>query len=120
LADPNKKERIAFTSLQVRWFTPSYYTDGRERAQLLGDSSQGGAWIDRVKIPAGKRVPAHTHQQDEPVNVIEGTCYPGEGTKFNSTKLRGYPGQFHRYSGWRTSFCWKESGLAAVSFNSFR
>jgi hypothetical protein len=56
LADTIKKEIIAFTPFQVRWFTPSYYTDGRERAQLLGDSSQGGAWVDRVKLPAGKRV----------------------------------------------------------------
>src|SRR6266567_4456089 len=91
LADTIKKEIIAFTPTEVRWFTPSYYTDGRERAQLLGDSSQGGAWIDRVKIPAGKRVLAHTHPQDELVTVIEGTWYLGEGTKFNSTKLKGYP-----------------------------
>ena len=90
-ADTNKKEIIAFTPLQVRWFTPSYYTDGRERAQLFGDSSQGGAWIDRAKIPAGKRVLAHTHPQDEPVTVIEGTWYLGEGTKFDSAKLKGYP-----------------------------
>jgi quercetin dioxygenase-like cupin family protein len=90
-ADTNKKEIIAFTPQQVRWFTPSYYTDGRERAQLLGDSSQGGAWIDRVKIPAGKRVLAHTHPQDELVTVIEGTWYLGEGTKFDTTKLKGYP-----------------------------
>src|SRR2546427_10787689 len=89
LADTNKKEIIAVTPLQVRWFTPSYYTDGRERAQLLGDSSQGGAWIDRVKIPAGKRVLAHTHPLDGPVTVIEGTWFVGEGTKFNSTKLKG-------------------------------
>ena len=91
LADTNKKEITAFTPVQVRWFTPPYYTDGRERAQLLGDSSQGGAWIDRAKIPAGKRVLAHTHPQDELVTVIEGTWYLGEGTKFNSTKLKGYP-----------------------------
>ena len=91
LADTNRKEIVAFTPAQVRWFTPSYYTDGRERAQLLGDSSQGGAWIDRIKIPAGKRVPAHTHPQDEPVTVIEGTWYLGEGTKFDSTKLKAYP-----------------------------
>ena len=51
-----KKGIIAFTPLQVRWSTQPYYTDGRERAQLLGDSSQGGAWVDRVKIPANKRV----------------------------------------------------------------
>jgi hypothetical protein len=63
LADANKREIIAFPPLQVRWFTPSYYSDGRERAQLLGDSSQGGAWVDRVKMPAGKRVLAHTHRR---------------------------------------------------------
>src|SRR5262250_505302 len=91
LADTSKKEIIAFTPLQVRWFTPSYYTDGRERAQLLGDSSQGGAWVDRVKIPPGKHVLAHTHLQDELVTVIEGTWYLGEGTKFNPTDLKGYP-----------------------------
>jgi len=72
LADANKKEIFAFPSAQVRWFTPSYYTDGRERAQLFGDSSQGGAWVDRVKIPAGRRVLALTHPQDEMVTVIEG------------------------------------------------
>ena len=91
LADTNNKEIMAFTPLQVRWFTPSYYTDGRERARLLGDSSQGGAWVDRARIPAGKRVLAHTHLQDEPVTVIEGTWYLGEGTKFDSTKLKAYP-----------------------------
>src|SRR6476660_2524721 len=89
--DTKQKDIIAFTPQQVRWFTPSYYTDGRERAQLLGDSSQGGAWIDRVKIPGGKRVLAHTHPQDELVTVIEGTWYLGEGAKFNPTNLKAYP-----------------------------
>lgn len=91
LADTSKKKIIAVTPLQVRWFTPSYYTDGRERAQLLGDSSQGGAWVDRVKMPAGKRVLAHTHPQDEVITVIHGTWYLGEGMKFNNRNLKGYP-----------------------------
>jgi uncharacterized RmlC-like cupin family protein len=90
LADTNKTI-MAFTPAQVPWFTPSYYTDGRQRAQLLGDSSRGGPWIDRAKIPAGKRVLAHTHPQDEPVTVIEGTWYLGQGTKFDATKLKAYP-----------------------------
>jgi len=51
----------------------------------------GRYWIDRAKIPAGKRVLAHTHPQDEPVTVIEGTWYLGEGMKFDSTKLKSYP-----------------------------
>jgi quercetin dioxygenase-like cupin family protein len=82
---------VAITPDEVRWFTPAYYHDGRQRAQLFGDSSQGGAWIDRVKIPAGARVLAHTHAQDELVTVIEGTWFLGEGVKFDAAKLRGYP-----------------------------
>ncbi|PYX33577.1 MAG: hypothetical protein DMG80_05845 [Acidobacteria bacterium] len=33
----------------------------------------------------------HTHPQDELVPVIKGICYLGEGTKFDATKLKGYP-----------------------------
>ena len=87
----NKKDVVGITPDQVRWFTPPYYKDGRERAQLLGDSSQDGAWVDRVKIPAGGRVLAHTHPHEELVTVIEGTWYLGEGERFDPAKLKGYP-----------------------------
>jgi len=87
----NKKEIVGITPEQVRWFTPPYYKDGRQRAQLFGDSSQNGVWVDRVMIPAGARVLAHTHPHDELVTVIEGTWYLGEGEKFDSAKLKGYP-----------------------------
>ena len=85
------KEIIGVTADEVRWFTPSFYTDGRQRAHLLGDSSQDGDWVDRVKIPGGVRVLAHTHSQDELVTVIEGTWYLGQGTKFDSARLKSYP-----------------------------
>jgi quercetin dioxygenase-like cupin family protein len=91
LPERSKKEIVGSTPDQIRWFAPPYYNDGRQRAQLFGDSSQDGTWIDRVKIPGGARVLAHTHPQDEPVTVIEGTWYLGEGEKFDSTKLKGYP-----------------------------
>ena len=91
LAERSKREIVGLTADEVRWFTPPYYNDGRQRAQLFGDSSHGGAWIDRVKIPTGVRALAHTHPQDELVTVIEGTWYLGKGTKFDSAKLTGYP-----------------------------
>ena len=90
-AQLSKKEIVGLTPDEVRWFTPPYYNDGRQRAQLFGDSGKGGTWIDRAKIPGGARVLAHTHPQDEPVTVIEGTWYLGEGAKFDSAKLKGYP-----------------------------
>ena len=86
-----QKSIVGLTPADVRWFTPSYYTDGRQRAQMLGDSSRGGVWVDRVKIPAGGRVQAHTHPQDEIVTVIEGTWYLGAGEKFDAAQLKAYP-----------------------------
>jgi quercetin dioxygenase-like cupin family protein len=91
LGERSNKEIVGLTPEEIRWFTPPYYNDGRQRAQLFGDSSEGGTWIDRVKIPGGARVLAHRHPQDEIVTVIEGTWYLGEGAKFDSAKLRGYP-----------------------------
>jgi quercetin dioxygenase-like cupin family protein len=91
LAQLSKKEIVGLTADEVRWFTPPYYHDGRQRARLFGDSSNDGTWIDRVKIPGGARVLAHTHPQDEVVTVIEGTWYLGEGARFDSAKLKGYP-----------------------------
>jgi quercetin dioxygenase-like cupin family protein len=86
-----KRTILGLTQEQMQWFTPSYYKDGRQRARLLGDSSRGGVWVDRVKIPSGGRVLAHTHPHDEVVTVIEGTWYLGVGERFDPAKLKGYP-----------------------------
>jgi len=91
LAEGNKKGIVAITANEVRWFTPPYYNDGRQRAHLFDDSSQGGTWIDRVKIPSGARVLAHTHPRDELATVIEGNWCVGEGAKFDAGKLKCYP-----------------------------
>jgi len=85
------KQVTALAPQDIRWFTPPSYTDGRQRAHLRGDSSKGGDWIDRVKIPAGSRVLAHTHPDDEVVTVIEGTWYVGIGDRFDEAMLKAYP-----------------------------
>jgi quercetin dioxygenase-like cupin family protein len=87
----NKNEIVGLTPGEIKWFTPPYYNDGRQRAQLLGDSTQGGVWIDRVKMPSAGRIRAHTHPHDELITVIEGTWYVGEGERFDAAKLKGYP-----------------------------
>ena len=85
------KQVTALLPQDIRWVTPPSYTDGRQRAYLVGDSRKGGDWIDRVRIPGGSRVFAHTHPDDEIVTVIEGTWYLGIGERFDETKLRAYP-----------------------------
>src|SRR6476469_721665 len=89
-AEPTKPV-TALAPTDIRWVTPPYYTDGRQRAYLLGDSSKGGDWIDRVRIPGASRVLPHTHPDDEIVTVIEGAWYLGIGDTFEETKLKAYP-----------------------------
>jgi len=116
--DKAKKEIVGLTPEQVQWFTPSYYQDGRQRARLLGDSSRGGAWVDRVKIPSGGRVLAHTHPQDEVVTVIEGTWYLGEGERFDPAKLKGYPaGSFIVIPGGVPHFLAAKDGAVTVQLS---
>jgi hypothetical protein len=52
LAEGSKKEIVGLTADELRWFTPPSYSDGRQRAQLFGDSNRGGTWIDRGKYLA--------------------------------------------------------------------
>jgi quercetin dioxygenase-like cupin family protein len=87
----NRQTIVSVTPEQVRWFTPPYYTDGRQRAKLFGDSDRDVVWVDRVKIPGGKHVPAHTHPRDELATVIRGTWYVGVGEPFDQAKLKAYP-----------------------------
>jgi hypothetical protein len=75
LVAETRRQVIALRPQGITWFTPPYYTDGRQRAHLLGDSSEGGDWIDRVRIPGGSRVLAHTHPDDEIVTVLEGGVF---------------------------------------------
>lgn len=89
--EQNGEAIVAVTPEQVKWFTPTYYTDGRERARLFGDSGSDGVWVDRVRIPPGRRVRAHTHPHDELATVIQGTWYIGAGSRFDDGKLKGYP-----------------------------
>jgi len=99
-----KRDVAGTTPDHVRWFTPSYYQDGRQRAQLYGDSSRGGVRVDRVKGPAGGRVLAHSHPHDELVTVIEGTWYLGEGERFDAARLTACAGgELYRRPGRRSS-----------------
>jgi quercetin dioxygenase-like cupin family protein len=118
LAERSKNKIVGLTADEVRWFTPPYYNDGRQRAHLYGDSSQVGIWIDRVKIPGGARILAHTHPQDELVTVIEGTWYLGEGAKFDSATLKGYPaGSFIVIPGGTPHFVAAKEGTVVVQLS---
>ena len=51
------KHVTAWTPQDIRWFTPAYYTDGRQRAQLYGDSRVTPPHLDHAPVDASPQVP---------------------------------------------------------------
>ena len=69
---------------QLKWgAAPPAFQKGAQIAVLSGDPSKEGLYVVRVKVPAGYKVPPHTHPNDENITVISGTFNIGMGGKFD-------------------------------------
>lgn len=70
---------------ELTWMAaPPGLPPGAQVAVLAGDPSKEGPFVIRAKTPAGYRVPAHTHAQDEYVTVISGSLHFGMGPKLDT------------------------------------
>jgi uncharacterized RmlC-like cupin family protein len=69
---------------------------GVENADLVGDSTKQGHYIQRVRFPGNFKVQAHTHPEERTYTIISGTWYVGWGDKFDESKLTALPtGSFY-------------------------
>ena len=62
---------------------PSVLPKGGQMAVLAGDPGKSGAFTVRLKMPAGYKIPAHTHPHSEPITVIAGEFSFGIGDKLD-------------------------------------
>ena len=65
---------------------PPALPKGAQMAVLFGDPAKEGQFVYRMKFPAGYKVPAHMHPNDENVTVLSGTAHLGMGDKLDETK----------------------------------
>jgi hypothetical protein len=91
----------------VKWGeAPPDLPKGAKAAVLYGDPGKPGPFTVRLKTPAGYKIPAHWHSQDENLTVISGTLYLGIGDKLDmhhghALKTGGYhflPAKVHHYA----------------------
>jgi quercetin dioxygenase-like cupin family protein len=76
----------------VKWGpAPPSLPSGAQAAVLLGNPSQEGPFVLRLKFPAGFTVPPHRHSKDELVTVISGRFAITAGEKFDRTKAEALP-----------------------------
>lgn len=74
---------VVVTPDALKWAEPPVLP-GAKLAVVQGDPSKEGLFVYRIKMPAGYKIPAHTHKASENVTVLSGTFNIGLGEKFDS------------------------------------
>lgn len=87
-----KAEHVMFSGADLKWGdAPPSLPPGAKLAVLEGDPGKEGFFAIRLQMPAGYKIPAHTHPTDEHVTVISGTCSFGMGPKFDDATAKEVP-----------------------------
>jgi quercetin dioxygenase-like cupin family protein len=80
-------EHVAVSPDNLKWgAAPPAFPKGAQIAVLSGDPTKDGLYVIRLKVPAGYKVPPHTHPNDENITVISGTFNIGMGDKLDEKK----------------------------------
>ena len=78
---------------------------------LVGDPTQEGPYLVRVKVPSGVKLMPHKHPEDRIYTVMSGVFYIGLGNEFDGDKMQAYPpGSVIVLPGDTPHFHWAKSG----------
>ncbi len=75
----------------IDWKPFLAFPSGVRLAVLIGDPSQPGPYVIRVRVPGGAKLMPHRHPEDRIYTVISGVFYIGFGEKFDGEKVGAYP-----------------------------
>ena len=81
---------VPITPATLQWRTPPDNPSLRA-AWVVGAPSAHGAYVLRVMLAAGGRIPPHTHPDERCVTVLAGTVYVGFGTTVREADLVAMP-----------------------------
>jgi anti-sigma factor ChrR (cupin superfamily) len=80
------------TPENLKWGdAPAVLPKGAQFAVLAGDPTKAGPFTIRLKIPAGYKIPAHSHPTAEAVTVISGEMSVGMGEKLDEANAHKMP-----------------------------
>jgi anti-sigma factor ChrR (cupin superfamily) len=72
----------------LKWADVPSLPPGTKIAVIQGPLSEAVPFVFRLKIPAGYKVPVHTHSAIEHVTVISGTLHFAGGDKFDEASAK--------------------------------
>jgi quercetin dioxygenase-like cupin family protein len=103
----------------IDWKPFPAFPPGVRLAVLIGDPSQPGPYVIRVRVPAGAKLMPHRHPEDRIYTVISGVFYIGFGEKFDGEKVNAYPpGSVIVLPGNTWHFHWAKSGEYVSQVNA--
>jgi quercetin dioxygenase-like cupin family protein len=85
------KTATIFVESDLKWNDAEGMPPGTKMAVLVGDPKQAGPYVLRLKLPAGWKIPPHTHPQDENVTVLSGTVSFGTGVTVVESAFKEMP-----------------------------
>ena len=96
---------------QIEWRPFPAFPPSVRLAVLVGEPSQPGPYVIRVKMPAGEKLMPHSHPEDRIYTVMSGVFYIGRGEKFDAAVMEAYPpGSVIVLPGDTPHFHWAKSG----------
>ena len=95
----------------IQWQPFPAFPPSARLAVLVGDPSQDGPYLIRVKLPSGVKLMPHKHPEDRIYTVMSGVFYIGIGDEFDGDKMQAYPpGSVVVLPGNTWHFHWAKSG----------
>jgi quercetin dioxygenase-like cupin family protein len=80
-------------------------------AVVVGQPSEPGPYVIRVKVPLGVKMLPHRHPEDRIYTVMSGVFYIGLGDQFDGDSVEAYPpGSVIVLPGNTSHFHWAKSG----------
>jgi predicted dinucleotide-binding enzyme/quercetin dioxygenase-like cupin family protein len=113
-AATHQPDQAVFRSVlseDVDWEPFPGFPPAARLAVVVGNPSEPGPYVVRVKLPSGQKLMPHRHHEDRVYTVISGVFYIGLGDKFDETRLEAYPpGSVVVLPGDTPHFHWARSG----------
>ena len=96
---------------QIDWKPFPAFPPSVRLAVVVGQPSEPGPYVIRVKVPSGVKLMPHRHPEDRVYTVMSGIFYIGLGDQFDGDKVQAYPpGSVIVLPGNTSHFHWAKSG----------
>ena len=104
---------------EIEWKPFPAFPPSVRLAVVVGDPTQPGPYVIRVKAASGAKLMPHRHPEDRIYTVISGVFYIGLGERFDGDKVNAYPpGSVVVLPGNTWHFHWAKSGQYVTQVNA--